>query len=99
MKKCLKKLELKIYHVVKGEKIDGVHAGIRGDVTGIRGDVTGIRGDVTGIEGDVTGIRGDVTGIEGDVDGAGLTDDERRSGVDVSQLIEDREEKENGLPK
>jgi len=85
MKKCLKKLELKIYHVVKGEKIDGVHAGIRGDVTGI--------------EGDVTGIRGDVTGIEGDVDGAGLTDDERRSGVDVSQLIEDREEKENGLPK
>jgi len=71
MKKCLKKLELKIYHVVKGEKIDGVHAG----------------------------IRGDVTGIEGDVDGAGLTDDERRSGVDVSQLIEDREEKENGLPK
>jgi len=28
-----------------------------------------------------------VTGIEGDVDGAGLTDDERRSGVDVSQLI------------
>ena len=64
MKKCLKKLELKIYHVVKGEKIDGVHAGIRGDV-----------------------------------DGAGLTDDERRSGVDVSQLIEDREEKENGFPK
>jgi len=35
MKKCLKKLELKIYHVVKGEKIDGVHAGIYGDVSGI----------------------------------------------------------------
>ena len=78
MKKCLKKLELKIYHVVKGEKIDGVHAGVWGNVTG---------------------IRGNVTGIEGDVDGAGLTDDERRSGVDVSQLIEDREEKENGFPK
>ena len=85
MKKCLKKLELKIYHVVKGEKIDGVHAGIEGDVTGI--------------EGDVTGIEGDVTSIRGNVDGAGLTDDERRSGVDVSQLIEDREEKENGFPK
>ena len=56
MKKCLKKLELKIYHVVKGEKIDGVHAGVYGDVTGIWGDVTGIEGYVSSIYGDVTGI-------------------------------------------
>ena len=66
MKKCLKKLELKIYHVVKGKKIDGVHAGVYGDVTG---------------------IWGDVTGIYGDVNDAKLTDNERLSGIDVSQLI------------
>jgi len=59
MKKCLKKLELKIYHVVKGEKIDGVHAG----------------------------IYGDVSGVYGDVNDAKLTDNERLSGIDVSQLI------------
>ncbi len=87
MKKCLKKLELKIYHVVKGEKIDGVHAGIEGNVSGIEGNVSGIWGGVSGIWGDVTGIEGNVSGIWGVVDGAGLTDDERRSGVDVSQLI------------
>ena len=94
MKKCLKKLELKIYHVVKGEKIDGVHAGVYGDVTGIWGDVTDIEGyvssiygDVTGIEGNVTGIEGYVSGICGDVNDAKLTDNERLSGIDVSQLI------------
>ena len=82
MKKCLKKLELKIYHVVKGEKIDGVHAGIEGDVTGIWGDVSDIRGDVTG-------IRGDVTGIWGNADNAELTDHERRAGINVLQLLVD----------
>jgi hypothetical protein len=39
-------------------------------------------------EGYVSGIRGDVTGIEGNVNDAKLTDDERLSGIDVSQLIQ-----------
>jgi len=88
MKKCLKKVNFEIYHILEGEKINGIHADIWGDVTGIWGDVTGVEGDVTGIWGDVTGIEGNVTGIEGDVDAAELTDDERRDGVNILQLLE-----------
>ena len=103
MKKCLKKENFEIYHILKGKKINGVSgiwgdvfgiwgdvSGIRGDVFGIWGDVSGIRGDVSGIWGDVSGIRGDVSGIWGDVDDAELTDDERRAGIDVSQLLKDK---------
>ena len=90
MKKCLKKENFEIYHILKGKKINGVHTGIEGDVFGIWGDVSGIRGDVSGIWGDVSGIRGDVSGIWGDVDDAELTDDERRAGIDVSQLLKDK---------
>ena len=68
MKKCLKKENFEIYHILKGKKINGV----------------------SGIWGDVSGIRGDVSGIWGDVDDAELTDDERRAGIDVSQLLKDK---------
>ena len=76
MKKCLKKENFEIYHILKGKKINGVH--------------TGIEGDVSGIWGDVSGIWGDVSGIWGGVDDAELTDDERRAGIDVSQLLKDK---------
>ena len=75
MKKCLKKENFEIYHILKGKKINGV---------------SGIWDDVSGIWGDVSGIRGDVSGIWGDVDDAELTDDERRAGIDVSQLLKDK---------
>ncbi len=32
MKKCLKKVNSEIYHILEGKKINGVHDGIQGDV-------------------------------------------------------------------
>lgn len=94
MKKALVKAESKIWRFVDGNKVDGPHgqiygdvSGIRGNVSGIRGDVYGIRGDVSGICGDVSGIRGDVSGIRGNIDECGLTEDDRKRGVNISDLI------------
>ena len=53
----------------------------------IRGDVSDIRGDVNGIEGDVSGIRGDVSGIEGNVASCEITEEERKRGIDIKELI------------
>jgi hypothetical protein len=80
MKSVLVRLKSEIYHIVNDKKIYGVHSGIHGNVTGIWGNVTGIRGDVSG-------IRGDVSGIRGDVDDAELSDEERKKGVDINDLI------------
>ena len=85
------------------DRITGDVSGIWGDVTGIWGDVTDIRGYVTGITGDVTditgdmtsiwgnvtGIWGDVTGITGYVDKCDLSDEERKNGINISDLVAD----------
>jgi hypothetical protein len=102
MKKMLIKVENKIYRIVDGEKINGRHSGICGDVSGICGNVSGIygnvsgiygdvswiRGDVSGIRGNVSGIYGDVSGIRGDVDECELTEGERQNGININELIE-----------
>jgi len=80
MKKNLEKIENEIYHYVYGVKISG-------DVSGISGDVSGISGDVSGISGDVSGISGNVSGIIGNVDLCEITDEERKNGVDINDLI------------
>lgn len=70
-------------------ELTGDVTGIGGDVTGLVGNVSGIYGDVSWLIGDVTGISGNATGIAGDVDACEITDAERASGVDISDLIDD----------
>ena len=89
MLKNLVKIEFKIYHIVNGVRIDGAHNSIWGDVSGIEGDVSGIEGNVSGIEGDVSGIRGNVSGIEGNVASCEITEEERKRGIDIKELIKD----------
>ena len=77
MKKMLKRInqisnELYYYDSI-GNKVFGVHKGIRGNVTNINGDVTNINGNATYIRGDVSYIRGNVSYINGDVDECELT--------------------------
>lgn len=89
MKRALKKMqEKRCWYFVDGQRIDGVHERIWGEVSGIRGEVSGIWGEVSGIRGDVSGIRGDVSRIRGDVDDCRLTDEERKNGVDIADLLE-----------
>lgn len=45
-------------------------------------------GDLTGIWGDLTYVRGDLTDIRGDLDECELTDEERKKGIDINDLIE-----------
>lgn len=80
MQKKLTKIDAKIWHTKDGVRVDGVHDNIRGDVSGISGDVSGILGDVSGIRGNVSGIRGDINSCK-------ITDEERKRGVDITELI------------
>ncbi len=81
MKKKLTRVKSEIYHFDKdGKKIVGAHSNISGNVSGIYGDVSGIRGDVSGIYGDVSGIRGNVDDCE-------ITEEDRKRGIDISELI------------
>ena len=95
MKKALKKIENKTWYYKDGASVYGVHdkitgdaSGISGDASGIWGNVSGITGDVSGITGYVSGIRGDVSGIRGDVDVCELTDEDRKNGLDIRDLLE-----------
>lgn len=75
MKRALKKqTNVYYYYDNYGKRVDGVHDRIRGDVS-----------DITG---DVSGIRGDVSGIWGNVDECGLSEDDRKRGVRIEDLIE-----------
>ena len=75
MLKKLKKIEMNVYWIDdKGDKHEGIPSWLRGDVSGLSGDVTG--------------LRGNVTGISGDVDDCSITYDERKSGINIIDLID-----------
>jgi hypothetical protein len=44
-------------------------------------------GPPPGVVGDLTGVWGDLTDVVGDLSDCGLTDDDRRRGVNVEHLI------------
>ena len=54
-------------------------------ITGMHPDISG---NVSGIWGNVSGITGDVSGIRGDIDECEITDTERKSGIDITDLIQ-----------
>jgi hypothetical protein len=88
MKKALKKISTTTcYYFVDGKRVDGAPTGLRGNVSYLRGNVSGLRGNVTGLSGDVSDLSGNVSDLSGNVDDCGITDDERESGVNVSDLI------------
>jgi hypothetical protein len=86
-----------ISDLLKGEVYDlsGDVTLLRGDVTGLRGNVSNLLGDVSGLYGkatigligEMTGLKGDVTGLRGDVMYCNLTDDERKKGVFITDLV------------
>ena len=89
MKKKLKKTDSIIYHYKDGKRIKGVPEGISGDLTGVSGNLSGISGDLTGVRGDLSGISGDLLGVRGDLDECEITQEDRKRGIDVEDLIEE----------
>lgn len=82
------------YYDDKGNEILGTHSNIYGDVSGISGDVSDITGDVSdicgdvsNIAGDVSGIHGDVTNICGDIDKCEISEEERKTGICIKDLL------------
>jgi hypothetical protein len=74
MKRSLSRVvALTLYHFDDGVRKDGPPPGVRGDLTDVVGDLTGVRGDLSGVWGDIADC--------------GLTDDDRRRGVSVEDLI------------
>ena len=68
-------------------ELRGDISGLRGDISGLRGDISGLWGNVSGLRGDVSGVFGDATNVKGNLDECKLTDEERKKGVDIKELI------------
>ena len=80
MKKTLTKIKNEVYYYEGDKKIMGAHSDITGDISSITGSVSGIRGDISSIRGDVSGLRGDVDDCE-------ITEEDRKKGIDIKDLI------------
>ena len=59
-------------------KITGMHAGIKGSVSIF-------------LSGDVSCLRGNVTGLSGNVNDCEITDSERKNGVKIEDLIDEKQ--------
>jgi len=82
--------------------LSGDISGITGDISGISGNVSNLFGDVSEISGDISniygeissnlsgdlfGISGNVFGISGNIDDCELTEEDRKKGVDIENLV------------
>lgn len=73
MKRALTKANCGVWFYKDGVRVEGVHEKIMGDVSGLSGDVSC--------------LRGNVTGLRGDVDDCEISDEERKNGVNVDDLV------------
>ena len=94
MKKNLKKVVNNIFHYVDGLRVDGAPYDVSGDLSGVWGDLTDVsgdlydvRGNLTGVWGNLSGVRGNLTGVWGDLDKCEITDEERKEGIDIEDLV------------
>ena len=101
MKKALKQSYCELYHIKDGVRIAGKNlamsgncSGMSGNCTGMWGECSGISGNCTGMFGDCSGISGNCTGVFGEcswvygnIDDCQLTDEDRKIGVDIEDLI------------
>ena len=63
-------------------------SGLYGKISsGLSGDITGLYGDITGLYGNISGLYGDCTSIKGNLDDCELTEDDRKKGINIVDLI------------
>ena len=80
MKKALTRKNLEKFYFVDGKKIQGTPESVRGDLSGVWGDLSGVWGDLSGVRGDLSGVRGDIDDCE-------LTDEDRKNGINIENLV------------
>ena len=73
-----------------------ISCGLRGNLSYLRGEISrDLTGNLSGLfgeihrdlRGEITGLRGDATAIIGKLDECELTDEERKAGVDICDLV------------
>jgi hypothetical protein len=77
MKKALSRFTTKLYHYKGDIKVDGTNGEMIGDCTGLYGDCTSLSGNCTGLRGDL---------YECDI-----TDEDRKKGIDIAELVGEKD--------
>jgi len=80
MKRALTKSNCNVWWVDNGVLREGYPPDVRGNLDNVSGNLSNVSGNLSGVSGDLSNVRGDL-------DDCDLTDDDRRLGVDVADLI------------
>jgi len=82
------------------KKLTGMHSGIIGtpssglwgDFSNLWGDISGLTGNISsGLTGDISGLTGDISDLWGNLDNCEITDEERKNGIKITDLINNQE--------
>lgn len=93
MKAKLRKGWSPLYHIKNGKLILGKNEYMIGDCAFLKGDCTFLRGECSNmwgeimVRGDCTNIIGNCNMIHGDLDRCEITDEERKKGINIQDLI------------
>ena len=94
MKKNLTKIENKLFHFTDGRKKEGKNDkmlgycyGLYGNCSGLYGGCSLLSGDCSGLRGDCYGLYGNCSGLRGDLDDCEITKEDRKKGIDITDLI------------
>ena len=77
MKKALSRVTTKLYHYKGDIKVDGTNGEMIGNCSGLYGDCTGLYGNCSGLYGDL---------YECDI-----TDEDRKKGIDIAELVGEKD--------
>ena len=76
-----------LHYFKEGRRIDEPNPNMSGDCSDVYGNCTGLRGDCSGLWNNCSGLSGDCTGVEGNLDACEITDEERKNGININDLI------------
>ena len=71
--------------------LSGDCTGLCGDCSGLYGNCSGLNGDCTGLRGNCSGLNGDCTGLRGDLYECDITDEDRKKGIDIAELVGEKD--------
>ena len=91
MKKLLKKENKEIYYYKNDIKIIIDRNNISTYPSELSGNISsGLYGNISRLYGNISGIYGNISGISGNIDNCEITDEERKKGIDINDLIGDK---------
>lgn len=87
MKKGLIKRKKELYYYKDGNRIEGANPDLIGNCSGLSGDCSGLSGDCTWLKGSCSGLSGNCSNLSGDLDDCELTEEERKKGINIKDLV------------